>query len=57
LNTVTDQVNPDHPSDGGEEETCQMKILLLVAAALGLGAVLAGNVLPDVTRYLRIRRM
>ena len=34
-----------------------MKILFLVAAALGLGAVLAGNVLPDVTRYLRIRRM
>jgi hypothetical protein len=34
-----------------------MKILLLIAAALGLGAVLAGNVLPDVTRYLRIRRM
>jgi hypothetical protein len=50
-------VNPDHPSDGGEEETRQMKILLLVAAALGLGALLAGNVLPDVTRYLRIRRM
>jgi len=34
-----------------------MKILLLVAAALGLGALLAGNVLPDLTRYLRIRRM
>jgi hypothetical protein len=34
-----------------------MKMLLLVAAALGLGALLAGNVLPDVTRYLRIRRM
>jgi hypothetical protein len=34
-----------------------MKILLLVAAALGLGAVLAGNVLPDVTRYMRMRRM
>ena len=33
-----------------------MKILVLVAAAVGLGAVLAGNVLPDVTRYLRIRR-
>jgi hypothetical protein len=57
LNIVTNQVNPDHPSDGGEEETSQMKILLLVAAALGLGALLAGNVLPDVTRYLRIRRM
>jgi hypothetical protein len=34
-----------------------MKILLLVAAAVGLGAVLAGNVLPDVTRYMRMRRM
>jgi hypothetical protein len=34
-----------------------MKILVLVAAVVGLGAVLAGNVLPDVTRYLRIRRM
>jgi uncharacterized protein DUF6893 len=34
-----------------------MKVLLLVAAAVGLGAVLAGNVLPDVTRYLRMRRM
>jgi hypothetical protein len=34
-----------------------MKIVLLAAAAVGLGAVLAGNVLPDVTRYLRIRRM
>jgi len=34
-----------------------MKLLLLVAAAVGLGALLAGSVLPDVTRYLRIRRM
>ena len=34
-----------------------MKLLLLVAAAVGLGAMLAGNVLQDVTRYLRIRRM
>ena len=34
-----------------------MKILLLVAAAVGLGAIMARNVLPDVTRYLRIRRM
>jgi hypothetical protein len=55
LNTVTNQVNVDHPSDG-DKETWQVKILL-VAAALGLGAVLAGQVLPDVTRYLRIRRM
>jgi uncharacterized protein DUF6893 len=34
-----------------------MKILLLAAAAVGLGGILAGNLLPDVTRYLRIRRM
>jgi hypothetical protein len=34
-----------------------MKFLVLVAAAVGLGAILAGNLLPDVTRYLRIRRM
>jgi hypothetical protein len=34
-----------------------MKFLLVVAAAVGLGAMLAGNVLPDVARYLRIRRM
>jgi hypothetical protein len=34
-----------------------MKILLLVAAAVGLGAIMAANVVPDVTRYLRIRRM
>jgi hypothetical protein len=34
-----------------------MKILLLVAAAVGLGAVLAGNVMPDVARSMRIRRM
>jgi hypothetical protein len=34
-----------------------MKFLLLMAAAIGLGAVIAGNVVPDVTRYMRIRRM
>jgi uncharacterized protein DUF6893 len=34
-----------------------MKIGVLVAAVVGLGAILAGNVLPDLTRYLRIRRM
>jgi hypothetical protein len=34
-----------------------MKIFVLAAAAVGLGAILASNVLPDVTRYLRIRRM
>jgi hypothetical protein len=57
LNIDTQQVNADHPSDGDERETWQMKILLVVGAAVGLGAILAGNVLPDVTRYLRIRRM
>jgi uncharacterized protein DUF6893 len=31
--------------------------LLVIAAAVGLGALLARSVLPDVTRYLRIRRM
>jgi hypothetical protein len=50
-------VNVDHPSDGDKRETWQMKILLLAAAVVGVGAILAGNVLPDVTRYLRIRRM
>jgi hypothetical protein len=34
-----------------------MKILLLVAAVIGLGAIMAGKVMPDVARYLRIRRM
>jgi hypothetical protein len=57
LNIVPQQVNADHPSDGDKRETWQMKILLLVAAAVGLGAIVAGNVMPDVTRYLRIRRM
>ena len=35
-------------------------LLLLLAVAVGLGALgvlAAGNVLPDVARYLRIRRM
>jgi len=31
--------------------------LLVLAAAVGLGAVLARGVGPDGTRYLRIRRM
>ncbi len=31
--------------------------LFVAAAAVGLGAVLAGSVLLDVTRYPRIRRM
>jgi hypothetical protein len=34
-----------------------MKFLMLLAAAVGLGAIMAGKVVPDVTRYLRIRRM
>ena len=34
-----------------------MKILLLLAAAVGLGAMMANKVVPDVARYLRIRRM
>jgi hypothetical protein len=34
-----------------------MKGLLLVATAVGLGALLARGVMPDVARYLRIRRM
>jgi hypothetical protein len=34
-----------------------MKILVLVAAAVGLGAIMAGNVVPDISRYLRIKRM
>jgi hypothetical protein len=33
------------------------RLLLVVAAAVGLGVVLAHSVVPDVTRYLRIRRM
>jgi hypothetical protein len=45
------------PATGDKRETWQMKIVVLAAAAVGLGAILAGNVLPDVTRYLRIRRM
>ena len=32
-------------------------VLLVLAAAVGVGAVLARSVVPDVTRYLRIRRM
>jgi Family of unknown function (DUF6893) len=33
------------------------RLLLVLAAAVGLVAVLARSVVPDVTRYLRIRRM
>ena len=39
---------------GGADMT---RLLFVVAAAVGLGAVLARSVVPDVTRYLRIRRM
>jgi hypothetical protein len=39
---------------GGADMT---RLLLVVAAAVGLAAVLARSVVPDVTRYLRIRRM
>jgi hypothetical protein len=41
-------------SQGGADVT---RLLLVVAAAVGLGAALARTVVPDVTRYLRIRRM
>jgi hypothetical protein len=57
LNSVLQQVNADHPIDGDKRETWQMRILLPVAAAVGLGAIMAGNVMPDIARYLRIRRM
>ena len=39
------------------EEELMTRLLLVVAAAVGLGVVLARSVVPDVTRYLRIRRM
>jgi len=32
-------------------------LLVAAAAVVGLGAVLARSVMPDVPRYLRIRRM
>jgi hypothetical protein len=41
----------------GQEELNMTRLLLVLAAAAGLGAVLARSVVPDVTRYLRIRRM
>ena len=44
------------PEDG-QEELNLTRLLLVLAAAVGLGAVLARSVVPDVTRYLRIRRM
>jgi hypothetical protein len=57
VNTVLQQVNMHYPSGRAKRETWKMKIVLLVAAAVGLGAIMAGNVLPDIARYLRIRRM
>jgi hypothetical protein len=44
------------PEDGAGG-TAMTRLLLVLAAAVGLGAVLARSVVPDVTRYLRIRRM
>jgi hypothetical protein len=44
------------PEDGPGELN-MTRLLLVLAAAVGLGAVLARSVVPDVTRYLRIRRM
>jgi Family of unknown function (DUF6893) len=41
----------------GQEELNMTRLLFVGAAAVGLAAVLARSVVPDVTRYLRIRRM
>ena len=41
----------------GPEGTDMTRLLVVLAAAVGLGAVLARSVVPDVTRYLRIRSM
>jgi hypothetical protein len=57
LNTVLSASERQSPRWGDKRETWQMKILLLLAGAVGLGAIIAGKVVPDVTRYLRIRRM
>jgi hypothetical protein len=43
--------------EGGAGGTDMTRSLLLVAATVGLGAMLARGVVPDVIRYLRIRRM
>jgi hypothetical protein len=43
--------------EAGAGGTDMTRLLFVVAAAVGLGAVLARSVVPDVTRYLRIRRM
>ena len=65
--TSQDAVDPRLGADQGgavesgpEDETGgtdMTRLLFVVAAAVGLGAVLARSVVPDVTRYLRIRRM
>ena len=41
----------------GQEELNRTRLWLVLAAAVGMGAVLARSLVPDVTRYLRIRRM
>ena len=43
--------------EAGAGGTDMTRLLVVLAAAVGLGAVLARSVVPDVTRYLRIRRM
>ena len=46
------------PRPGKEKFVTRSVLLLTVAVGLGAAVVLAaGNVLPDVARYLRIRRM
>jgi hypothetical protein len=54
VNNVLQQSDVTNKGAGGTDMT---RLLLVVAAAVGLGAVLARSVVPDVTRYLRIRRM
>jgi hypothetical protein len=64
--TSQDAVDPRLGADQGAAVEATLKTgqggadmtrLLVVAAAVGLGAVLARSMVPDVTRYLRIRRM
>ena len=43
--------------EAGAGGTDMTRLLVVLAAAVGLGAVLARGVVPDVSRYLRIRRM
>jgi Family of unknown function (DUF6893) len=54
VNNVLQQSDVTNKGAGGTDMT---RSLFVVAAAVGLGAVLARSVVPDVTRYLRIRRM